>query len=78
MSLAGCQVNPIDVNFYLQESLEIFDTKSADKIQSQNYKGLKLPCFMPIRVKGKLPFSLCNVINKTCLVHNLSEHPVFR
>ena len=41
MSLAGCQINPIDVNFYLQESLEIFDTNSADKIQSQNYKGGK-------------------------------------
>ena len=25
MSLAGCQTNPIDVNFHLQKSLEIFD-----------------------------------------------------
>ena len=41
MSLAGHQINPIDVNFYLQKSLEIFDTISADKIQSQNYKGGK-------------------------------------
>ena len=41
MSLTGCQINPIDVNFYLQKSLEIFDTISADKIQSQNYKGGK-------------------------------------
>ena len=41
MSLAGCQINPIDVNFHLQKSLEIFDTNSADKIQSQNYKGDK-------------------------------------
>ena len=40
MSLAGCQINMIDVNFHLQ-SLEIFDTNSADKIQSQNYKGCK-------------------------------------
>ena len=32
MSLAGCQINPIDVNFHLQKSLEIFDTNSADKI----------------------------------------------
>ena len=38
MSLAGFQINPIDVNFYLQKTLEIFDTNSADKIQSQNYK----------------------------------------
>ena len=41
MSLAVCQINPIDVNFHLQKSLEIFDTNSADKIQSQNYKGGK-------------------------------------
>ena len=39
MSLEGCQINPIDLNFYLQKSLEIFDTNSADKIQ--NYKGGK-------------------------------------
>ena len=41
MSLAGCQVNLIYVNFHLQKSLEIFDTNSADKIQSQNHKGGK-------------------------------------
>ena len=41
MSLAGCQINPIDINFHLQKSLEIFDTNSADKMQSQNYKGGK-------------------------------------
>ena len=41
MSLAGYQNNLIDVNFYLQKSLEIFDTDSADKIQFQNYKGGK-------------------------------------
>ena len=28
------------VSNHLQKSLEIFDTNSADKIQSQNYKGL--------------------------------------
>ena len=38
MSLAGCQTNPIDVKFHLQKSLKIFDTNSADKIQSQNNK----------------------------------------
>ena len=31
----------IGVNFHLQKSLEVFDTNSADKIQSQNYKGGK-------------------------------------
>ena len=39
MSLAGRQINLIDVNFHLQKSLEIFDKNSPDKIQSQNYKG---------------------------------------
>ena len=41
MRLADRQINLIDVNFHLQKSLEIFDTDSADKIQSQNYKGGK-------------------------------------
>ena len=51
MSLAGCQINLIDVNFHIHKSLEFFDTNSADKPQSQNYKGVKVPCLMPIRVK---------------------------
>ena len=41
MSLVGGQINTIDVNFHLKKSLEIFDTNSADKIQSQDYKGDK-------------------------------------
>jgi len=41
MSLAGFQTNPIDVNFHLQKSLEIFYTNSADKIHSKNFKGGK-------------------------------------
>ena len=38
MSLAGCQINLIDVNFHLQKSLEIFDKNSADKIWSKKDK----------------------------------------
>ena len=53
MSLAGCQINPIDVNFHLQKSLEIFDKNSADKIQPKKDKGIKVPFLMPIRVKQK-------------------------
>ena len=41
MSLVGCQINPIDLNFHLQKCLEIFDKNLADKIQSKNYKGSK-------------------------------------
>ena len=33
---AGCQINPIDMNFHLQTSLEIFDKNSASKIRSNN------------------------------------------
>ena len=55
MSLAGCQINSIDVNFHLQKSLEILDTNSADKIQSKIKKGggggEELPYLMLIRVK---------------------------
>ena len=55
MSLAGCQISPIDVNFHLQKCLEIFDKNSADKIQFKNYKEVNPPCFMPIRVKLDKP-----------------------
>ena len=41
MSLAGCKIILIDLNFYLQNFLEIFVRNSADKIQSKNYKGGK-------------------------------------
>ena len=52
MSLTGCQINPIDVNFHLQKSLEIFDKNSACKIWSKNDKEIKVSPFMPIRVKS--------------------------
>ena len=41
MSLAGCQINPIDANFHLQKSLEIFDKNLADKIWSKKDKEIK-------------------------------------
>ena len=41
MSLAGCQINPIDVNFHLQKSLEIFDKNSADKKLIQKGQGVE-------------------------------------
>ena len=34
MCSEGCQGNPIDVNFHLQESLEIFDKNSVDGVES--------------------------------------------
>ena len=46
MSLAGRQINLIDVNFHLQKSLEIFDKNSADKIWSKKDKGWKVPSLM--------------------------------
>ena len=45
MSLAGCQINWIDVNFHLQKSLEIFDKNSADKIWSK--KGQRVESALP-------------------------------
>ena len=41
MSLAGCQINLIDVNFQLQTFLEIFDKNSADKIRFKKDKGVE-------------------------------------
>ena len=51
MSSAGCQNNLIDLNFHLQKSLEIFEKKSADKIWSNKYIQVKVPCPVPDRVK---------------------------
>ena len=41
MSLSGSQINPIEVNFHLQKSLEIFDKNSADKIWFKKEKGVE-------------------------------------
>ena len=41
MSLAGLQINPIDVNFHLPKSLEIFDKNLVDKMWSKKDKGDK-------------------------------------
>jgi hypothetical protein len=41
MSLGGCQIIPIDLNFHLQKCLEIFDKNSVEKFQYKNYKGVK-------------------------------------
>ena len=49
MNLAGCQINPIDVNLQLRKSLEIFDENSTDKIWSKNNK---VPSLIAIRVKS--------------------------
>ena len=49
MSLAGCQINLIVVNFHLQKCLEIFDRNSDEKIWSK--KDKEIAPLMPIRVK---------------------------
>ena len=41
MSWTGCQNNPIDVNFHLKKSLEIFEKTLADKIWSKKDKGVE-------------------------------------
>ena len=41
MILAGSQINPIGVNFYLQKGLETSDKNSADKIRSKKDKRVK-------------------------------------
>ena len=37
VSLAKCQIHPIDVNFHIQKSLEIFDTNSADEFNPMSH-----------------------------------------
>ena len=50
MSLAGCQINPIYVNFHLQESLEILDKNSAVEIWNKKDK-IKVSPLISNRVK---------------------------
>ena len=56
MSWAGCQNNSIDLNFYLQKSLEIFEKNSADKIWSNKDIKVKVPCPVLDRVKALANF----------------------
>ena len=39
--MAGCQINPIDVNFHLTKSFEIFDKNSAAKNPIQKGQGVE-------------------------------------
>ena len=61
--------------FTSQKSLEIFDTNSADKIQSQNYKEVKVPCLMPIRAKNL--FVSLNGFKQLCLSIFFSNLNIF-
>ena len=51
MSRAGCQNNPIDVNFHIQKVWKVLIKNSADKIRSKNDKEIKVSPLMPITVK---------------------------
>ena len=41
MSLAGRQINLIDINFHFQKSVEIFDKNSVDKVWSKKDKRVE-------------------------------------
>ena len=92
MSWAGCQNNPIDLNFPLQKSLETFEKKSADKIWSNKDKGIKMPCPVPDRVRNGWPifwiasghflafllaYSLINTILHSCIVAHTASTIAF-
>ena len=64
MSWAGCQIDPIGVNFHLQKSLEIFDKNSADKIWSKKDKEIKVSPLIPIRV---------NIVHKFLAVKEVGD-----
>ena len=52
MTWAGCQNNPINLNFHLQKSLEFFEKNAADKIWSNKDIKVKVPCPVLDRVKS--------------------------
>ena len=72
MSLAGCQINPIDVNFYLQKNFEMFDKNSADKIWSKKDKEIKVSSFIPIRVNLGRYLQFCPIYKKCAKSPNFS------
>ena len=71
MSLAGCQIIPIDLNFHLQKGLEIFDKNSADKIWSKKDKEWKVSPLMPIKFNGPCIYYLPNQIFRPSYIPGL-------
>ena len=65
MSLAGCQINPIDVNFDLQKNLKFFDKNSAAKNLIQKGRG------------GKCPGSCQLGLSESLLLHYFSVQSAF-
>ena len=63
MSLVGCWINSIDVNFHLQKSLETFDENLADKIWTKKNKEIKISYLMPIMFKKVLASWIDNIPN---------------
>ena len=76
MSWPGCQNNPIDVNFPLQKSLEIFEKKISWQNLIQQRQGDKnVPLPVPNRVKGPCnSLHSCEQKLKVYLDHNLKKH----
>ena len=58
MSLSGCQINPIHVNFHLQKSLEFFSNRSTNKVWSKKDRGWKVPCPSQLGLINYLVFEL--------------------
>ena len=51
MSWAGCQINPIDLNFHLQKVWKFLKKIQLTKSDLTNtYIGIKMPCPVPNRV----------------------------
>ena len=60
ISLAGCQINPNDVNFQLQKVWKFLIKKSADNVWSKKDWGWKVPSLKPI--KGLRKFTWNNFL----------------
>ena len=67
MSLAGCQINPIYVNFYLHKSLKFFDKNSTAKVSP----------LMPIRVKPQICKKFFSIIRTTGQNNFRNKIPLF-
>ena len=71
MSLTGCQINPIDVNFH-KKVWKFFIKIQLTSFDPKKDKEIKVSPFMPIRV------NLGSFFNSVPSTKNVRNHPTFQ
>ena len=71
MSMAWCQIKPIDVNFHLKKVWKFLIKIQLTKSDQKMTRGWKVPSLMPIRVK--VGNYMTYVLDSKQVVGNLNE-----